>query len=336
MFNFFIKDQKRVVEISPSIVIFTIAAILGIYFIFFVHQILLLLFLAYILMVALNPGVTKLQKKFKIPRPLSIFLVYVLFISVVILVAGMIIPPLINQLYQLLKTIELPYFDNLINNFEFSVQELTEVVNQFGSSFAAVASFVTSTFSTLFMSFTLLVMSYYLLMERPSLHEKMYWFTNKRSNIKAAENFVDSLDHQLGGWVRGQIVLMSVIGIVTYIGLFILKVPFALPLAILAGFLEILPSLGPTVAAMPAILLATIAGGPVLGVITLVFYIVLQQVENSFLVPQIMSRNAHVSPLPSILSVLIGFKMFGVMGALLAIPIYIVIRTIYSTWFKKH
>lgn len=336
MFSLLNNKQKHGVEVSPSIVIFTVFFLLGLYFIFYIHQIILLIFLAYLLMVALNPAVNKIQKKIKLPRPVSIFLVYVLLIISIVLITGLIIPPLVTQLQQMLKTIELPALQEQISSFQFSFSEIGEILSQLGNSFNLLVTVITSTFTSIFTFLTLMVISFYLLMERPRLHRKIHWLTNKKEHMDSAKKFLDSLDHQLGGWVRGQIILMSAVGVITFIGLLLFSIPYSLPLALIAGILEIIPNLGPTIAAVPAIALAIAFHGWGMGGVILLLYIVIQQVENNFLVPQIMSKNAHVSPLPAIISMLIGFKIFGIAGALLSIPMYIIFRTIWITWFKKH
>ena len=127
---------------------------------------------------------------------------------------------------------------------------------------------------------------------------------------------------------------MLTIGIVTFIGLTVLRIPYALPLALAAGLLEILPNLGPTLAAIPAIAIAYISFGPVSALLALIFYVIVQQLENNLLVPKIMAANAHVNPLVAIVTILIGVEIGGVVGAFLAIPIYIVIRLIYSTFLS--
>ena len=127
---------------------------------------------------------------------------------------------------------------------------------------------------------------------------------------------------------------MLSIAVLTYIGLTIIGVPYALPLAILAGLLEILPNIGPTIAAIPAIAIGYITGGPVIAGVVLLLSIVVQQLENSVLVPKIMRENANVNPLISIVAILTGFQLAGVMGALLAIPSYITIRAVYSVFFR--
>jgi predicted PurR-regulated permease PerM len=326
----FLLKNKHSVSISPSIVIFTVIFLFSLYFLVQIQGILVALFLSFIVMTALRPAVDKLNLRFKLPRALSIGIVYVLVISIIFGLFALIVPPLLTEAYSLLRSFDIPFFKQEIQNLSLTVQEVSALLNQFGDGAGMVFSLISATFSGLFAFFTMIVMSFYLMLDRPNLYKKVNWFSREAKYLKKAEKFIDSVEHQLGGWIRGQIILMVTIGVATFVGLSLLGVPFALPLAILAGFLEILPNLGPTLAAVPAVILAFVAGGPMMGGVVLVFYIVIQQFENNLLVPKIMQKSADVNPLMAILVILMGFKLGGVIGALLSIPIYIVLRSVYA------
>jgi len=333
MVNLF--KNKQTIALSPSIVVFTVAFLLGLYFLFFIRTILIILFLSFIIVVALNPAIAFLNRRFRMPRAIAGAVMYLLIISLLIAVIAVVVPPLTSQLYQLLRMINLPLVQEELNNFSFNVSEIGNLVDRVSGSFGVLLSIVTSTFSGVFTFFTLLVISFYLMLERPVLHRKIMWFTKDQAQVLAFKNFLDSLEHQLGGWVRGQLILMLVIGVTTFIGLSLLGVPYALPLALIAGLLEIIPNLGPTLASIPAIILAYIYGGPVIFVMTVILYIVIQQLENNFIVPKIMKDSVDVNPLVSIVTILIGLQVAGVVGALLAVPTYIVIRTLYGLWYQR-
>lgn len=328
------KTDHSYITINPIILWQILALVLSLYFISRIAPILVLLFLAFIVMVGLNPAVNKIQTKLKLPRLFSIVLVYIFFVSAVVGAGSLIIPPLVSQAIQLLKLIDLPIIQEHLSELRLSVTEVGDLINKFGGPANFVVSAITSTFSSLFTFFTLLVMSFYLILDRPVLHRKVVWFTKKEKYVTLAKDFLDSVERQLGGWVRGEAILMTVIGAMTYIGLSLLGVPYALPLAIFAGFLEILPSLGPTIAAIPAIAIAVLEKDPWMGVAVLILYIVVQQLENNFIVPKVMKDNADVNPLIAMISILIGFKLSGVTGGLLAVPTYILLRTIFGTWKK--
>ena len=327
--------NENSISISPSIVIFTTFFLLFLYFLFQISSILVLFFLGFIIMVALNPFVHKLEVKLRFPRVLAIVVTYILVFLGIAGLLGLVIPPLARELYQFVRTFNLPWLQEEMVNFSFNLTELSSLMGQLGNSVNTIYSVVVSTFSSIFTFTTVLVISLFLMLDRKRLHYRIAWFTKNKQHLQTAREFIDSLEHQLGGWVRGQLILMLVIGLIIYAGLSLLSVPYAAPLALLAAFLEILPNLGPTISAIPSIIIAMITGGPVMGVVVLVFYILVQQLENNLLVPKVMSDNVDVSPLISIMSILIGLEIAGVIGALLAIPVYIVVRSIYSTWFKN-
>jgi predicted PurR-regulated permease PerM len=330
--------SKHSVSISPWSIILTIGFLLGLYFLYYIHSIVILLFLAFIIMVALNPAVSTLQRKLRLPRALSAFLVYLITISGLVSLLVLIIPPLTQELYQLLRNLDLPPYLQLqqeLANFKFTVAEVSALADRVGTSVNLIFSIITSTFSGIFTFFTLIVMSFYLMLDRPFLYKKVGWFSRESRHLEMARSFIDSLESQLGSWVRGQIVLMFIIGLVTFIGLSLLGIPYALPLAILAGLLEILPNLGPTIAAVPAIILAYLGLGPVMAGVTAIFYVLVQQLENNIIVPKIMRDNADVNPLVAIVTILVGLKVGGVVGALLAVPAYILVRSIYSLWYQS-
>ncbi|HCC84263.1 MAG TPA: hypothetical protein DEP87_01120 [Candidatus Pacebacteria bacterium] len=331
----FAKPKTEFKTTINPIILFQIAAfVLGLFFLYQIKSILVLIFLAFVVMVALNPSVNKLQQKTKLPRLLSILVVYVFFVIAVVGATGLLIPPLVTQFIQLLKLIDAPFIQNHLVELKLSVGDLGNLVNQFGQPANFIFSALTSTVSTLFTFFTLLVLSFYLILEREGLHRKIVWLTKKEAHIQLAKEFLNSIEAQLGGWVRGELILMVIIGAMSFVGLTLLGIPYAVPLAIFAGLLEALPSIGPTVSAVPAIAIAVLQVSPWHGAAVLVLYIIVQQLENNLLVPKVMQDNAHISPLASIISILIGFRLGGMMGGLLAVPIYIVIRTGITLWHK--
>jgi len=335
MFEIKKPNSELKISLNPSIVFYALGALLGIYFLYRITSIILMLFLAFIVMVALNPSVSKLHTKTKLPRLFSIIVVYIFFILAVIGTASLVLPPLISQMVQLLKLIDIPLIQEHLTEIKLSLGEVSSLLSQFSSPANFIITAVTSTVSSLFTFFTLLVLSFYLILERNYLYKKISWFSQKEIHLTTAREFLDSIELQLGGWVRGELILMTSIGLMTFIGLSLLGVPYALPLAILAGLLEILPSMGPTIAAIPAVAIAGLQMDTWHGVAVLILYIVIQQVENNFLVPKIMQENAHIDPLAAILSILIGFQMLGIIGGLLAVPAYIVLRTGVSAWKKS-
>lgn len=299
----------------------------------------LLVFMSLILASAIMP-IVRWGKRYRLPAPLTIGLVYVLLIFVIAVMFAVIVPPLVKETLSLLaKTstslgiaeISLNGFGTLeVSDLAGSLQQYSTFLGQISGSLGLVLELVTSTFSALLVSVSLLVMTFYLLLSMDDAALAFAWMLpgDKEGQIAKAKRISRAVQHQLGSWVRGQLTLMLVVGASTYIGLLILGIPYALPLAILAGLLEILPNLGPTLAAIPAIAVAFFLVNPVAGMLTLIFTILVQQLENSLFVPQIMKGAVDVRPLTTLILILVGFKLMGVAGALLIVPFYVMIRSI--------
>jgi predicted PurR-regulated permease PerM len=333
MLNLF-NRKKEVIAISPSIIVFTTLFFLSLFFLYRIREIIISLLLGFIFMVALNPAVNKIQKKIK-SRALSIVIVYLLVILFILSLAAILIPPLAVQLTQLVKSIQLPYFQEEIANLRFTVQELNQLASNYSGSINTLLSILNTTFRSVFTFITLLVISFYLIIDEPNLYKKIGWFTSNRHHFEIAKEFQLEIEDHLGGWIRGQFIIMLLVGFFTYLGLEIIGVPYALPLGLLAFLLEILPNLGPTLAAVPGIAIAWIHGDYISALVVLMFYIVVQQVESHLITPRTMKANADVNPLISILSILSGFILGGVIGGLLGIPTYIIFRTSYS-YYRKY
>ena len=132
----------------------------------------------------------------------------------------------------------------------------------------------------------------------------------------------------MGNWMRGQLALSFFIGVISWIFLTLIGVPYALPLAFFAGFLEILPTIGPIIASVPAIIVA-LTISPTLAIAVAIGYIVIQAIENNLLVPKIMQAAVGLNPVVIIIAILVGGNLLGVWGALLSIPFLTILTIIF-------
>lgn len=309
------------IEISYRTIVFTVIFLLSLWFLYTIRAVLLALFVAIILMSALNPLISYLEKK-RIPRGLASIVLLVLLLLTISGIIASIVPALVDQTRSLVTQIP-PIIERLgIPSIDQRV-----ISDQLGSIPGNVAKILITTFSNLISVLTLLVVTYYLLAERANLHRYLIIFFGNQEVEKKAEEFVDKLEHQIGGWLRGELSLMFIIGIMTYVGLRLLNINYALPLAIIAGLLEIIPNIGPTVAMIPAVLIA-ISTSPVIALATVALYFLIQQFENNIIVPKVMQKAVGVKPLITIVALMIGLKIAGVLGAILAVPTYVVLRIV--------
>lgn len=324
--------MPRKVEISHRTIIFTVFFLIGLWLLYQIQQIILAFFVAVILMSALNPLVDKMERKY-FPRILAILLLYVLILGVFGLMVASVVPPLVEQTSILINRIpiyvqqfEVPGIDP--NLFVSQIPKLAEIP-------ANILKFSLGFFSNLVAVLAILIITFYLLLERKNLkHHLLILFGEDQE--KKAEAFINKAEKQLGSWVRGEIILMTIIGVMTYIGLRFLGIEFALPLALLAGILEIVPNIGPVLAAIPAIIAGLAISSPI-GLAVAALYFLVQQLENSLIVPKVMEKAVGVNPLVTILSLAIGFKLGGAVGAIFAVPIILLIQVVASEVFiSKH
>ncbi len=198
---------------------------------------------------------------------------------------------------------------------------------------ANLFKFIAGIFSNVLDLLALGLITFYLLLERKSLdHYLTVLFGEEKE--KDIEKVIDKIEYRLGGWVRGELLLMLIVGVMSYIGFRIIGLEFALPLAILSFLLEVIPNVGPTVAALPAVLLA-LTLSPYHALATAGWCILVQQLENAIFVPRVMRKAAGVNPLVSILALAVGFKLGGIGGAILAIPSFIAIEVIAGEVFSS-
>lgn len=320
------KSTKPVVktEITHKTIIFTVFFLLSLLFLFQIRSIILFLFIAIIFMSALSPLVDRLEK-YRIPRGVSIISLYAIIWAIISFSLASLAPLLVEQSSRFI--VSLPNYINLLTQGRF---DLSILQPQLASLPQNIFKIVVGAFNNVVNLFTMMVVVFYLIMERKNLHKYLLFMFGETSRESKAEVFVTRLEKKLGGWVRGQLTLMLFVGVLTYFGLLFIGVDYSVPLAFLAGLLEIMPNIGPTLAAVPAILVAW-GTSPVLALATMALYFVIQQVENNFLVPKVMSKAVGLSPLVVIIALLIGLKLAGVAGAILAIPAVLLLGLIVET-----
>lgn len=318
------------IEISHRTIIFTVFFLIGIWFLYQIRLVILALFVSVILMSAFNPIVDRLEK-LKISRWLAIVLVYVLMLGGLIGLLVAIIPPLVEQ-----TSVFINGLVTFLKDFKFwgiETDVLASQIAQLSTIPANLFKFIISLFSNVIAVFAFFVITFYLLLERQNLNRYLLVLFGD-GDEERAKTFIDKVEKRLGGWVRAEITLMTIVGLMTYVGLSLLGIEFALPLAILAGLLEIVPNLGPFISAVPAVIVG-LGVSSWMGAAVAALYLLVQQIENSVIVPNVMRRAAGINPLVTILSLAVGFKIAGVAGAVLAIPAFLVIQVIATEFFSS-
>lgn len=321
----------RKVEISHKTIIFTVFFLASIGFLYYISDIVLQLFGAFLLVSILNPLVLKFSK-YKIPKTLSIVVSYFLIFGFLALAIGSIVPPLVEETTNLANNLP-QYFQNVEFSKYISDDAMKQVVSQLGSLPGQVIKALFSVFSNVLSILTVAIFAFYLLLVRDRLDSSLEFLVGKE-NAKKYSSLINILEIKLGGWARGQFLLMFVIGLMTYIGLVFLGIPYALPLAMLAGIFEIVPYIGPIIAAIPAIILG-FSTSPFLGLATVGLAVLIQQLENYILVPKIMEKSTGVSPIIILVSLAVGYRLAGITGMIFSIPVVLIIQTLLQSSYNK-
>ena len=328
MVQFVMKPQK--VEISYRTIVFSVLFLLSLVVIWQLRSLILLVFLCYIFMEGLNPAVTWLQK-FKIPRFIAILLIYFIIAAALIFSFAGIIPALVEQSTNLIRN--LPDLVQNINLWGLDPTDFSSQLKIIEKLPGNIASTAVSVFSNVISVFVFFVITFYLLLERKNFDDYLIEMFGQKSH--RAVEVVNRLEKRLGHWVSAELMLMLIIGILSYIGYLIIGINYALPLAIIAGFLEMVPNIGPTIASILAGLFG-LTISPLVGVLAITWGIIVQQLENNFIVPKIMKETIGINPLITILLIASGAKLGGIIGAVIAVPLFLTFETIYLTLSQKN
>lgn len=313
------------IEISHRTIIFTLVLVAVIWLVLQIRDILFLLFISFILMSALRPLVDGLER-IRLPRVISILLLYgLVFGGFGVIIASM-IPSLSVQSAKLFT--QLPDF--LARVFPYVSSDVRSLIAQVAPVGENLVRVTVGVFSNLLAVLTVMTFTFYFLLERRNLQEFLVALVGEDTGTRVFILLIQ-IEKRLGAWVLGQLFLMLFIGLLVYGGLFFLRVEYALPLAILAGLLEIVPTIGPTVSAVPAVLVA-FGSSPILALSVVALYIIVQQIENNLLVPIVMKRSVGLPPILTILALMIGGRFGGVTGAVLAVPVLVAIQEVISSF----
>lgn len=321
-------NNNFTIDITPrSIALFTLIP-LGLFLLWTVRDILFSLLIGFILMSALRPGVHYLMKK-NFTRPFAVFIVYIAFVLVFLLLISLIIPPIIIETSSLIRS-----FPLILENISPQLSTYLDVRNISGilpNVTNNIFSIITGVFSNaLFVVTTLFFGLYFLLEER--LLEDVACRYCPDDQIEKITNILRKSEERMASWFWGEITLMTVVGLMTFIGLNILGIKYALPLAVLAGLLEIVPNIGPTISAIPAVIIG-LSTSYFSGFSVMALYLIIQQLENSLIVPYIMKRAVGLNPILTLIALLVGGRIGGVLGVLLSIPLVLFIETILAEVF---
>jgi predicted PurR-regulated permease PerM len=316
-------SERLEISIPTLTILKIVGIILGILLLWAIRDILVLMFIVLILVTAMSPVVAGWSKR--MARPLAIALLYGIIVAIITLALVLIIPPLIVQIREL--ALNLPSYvqqflpagsvRDVVALSQTTLANLSNQLANFGDSiFRTTSAFLAGIFTI----FTIFVLTFYLLIEERQDERVLLSIIPDKERRERLLFVARKVGDKMGAWVRGQLLLMLTVGLLNLIGLLILGVPYALTLGIWSGLTEIIPYVGPIIGAIPAVILA-FGESPLKGMLVILLFAVVQQLEAQVLVPKIMQRAVGLSPAVIILAILIGAKLMGLLGVILAVPL---------------
>jgi len=321
-------DKNIIISTRTILIVLTVVLVL--WLMVQISNILLAIFVSLILTLGLNPLVDWLTQQ-KLSRTLAVTLTYIFFLGLVVGLFALALPPMVSQVQKLVERLPLYVSSISLPGLELvSEQFLNTLVTEISKGTGDVLKVTLTIFSNAFSIVTVLVLTFYFLLDYPNL-KKMFLGLYNNGSEKRVGNLMGEIEEKIGGWLRGQAFLMLVIGLASFVGLTILRIDYALSLAVIACFLEIVPMIGPIVSFVPAAIVAS-AKSPLAVLLVALLYILIQQLESNFVVPKVMKKVIGFSPIVTLIAIMIGGKLFGVLGALLSLPTtlmgYLVIRSL--------
>ena len=333
--------QKQVIEISSGTIFRILLILAGAFFLYSIRDIVLALLASILLASAIEPLANRFEK-YNVPRGVTVIGTYVLMLAVLMLAVTLMIPPIAEQTTQLSHALpqltlslqdwvgQIPVESQqaVVSQVQSSLSQIGSALGNFGANiFQQTANLFTAIISLLFV----LMSAFYIVVERNAL-VKFFGYIVPREHLRYVSHTVERSQEKIGKWVLGQLMLAVSIWLVATIGLWVLGVKYALALGLLAGLFEIVPVIGPILAAIPAVIVG-LSQSLFLGLGVLVFYIVMQQVENNVLVPNIMKKVTGLPPLVILIAVLLGARIAGIPGVILAVPFATIIGIFLSDFF---
>ncbi|TVY01935.1 AI-2E family transporter [Cohnella terricola] len=303
----------------------------------------------------LNPLVDYMESR-NVKRVYSIVALYLLIITILTLIFMKVIPLLSEQITSLI--VQFPVysqdaqtkFEELVGNEYFNqVQDLlgidtSKLVDDFSSRASALLSnawsgiggIVGRITETVLAIITVPFILFYLLKDRKKLTPFVLGFVPTKLRDRSFRVMME-MNHQISSYIRGQIVISCCIGVLLYIGYLIIGLDYSLVLAVIAACTSIVPYLGPAIAITPALIVAMMTS-PVMLVKMIIIWTIVQLIEGKFISPQIMGKTMRVHPITIIFVIITAGNLFGLIGIILAVPGYAILKVITThlfRWFKQ-
>lgn len=322
--------SKMEITVSTGTILKIVGVLFILWFVYFVRDIIALFFVALILSSIIDPLADWFENR-RVPRAVAVLIVYVIIFSILGLVVGVLIPPLVKEIRdlasnfsavwsRLVEGAELLRDYSAQNGFSQNVQQgLSSVQSALGRAVGSVFTTIINIFGGLVSFVLILVLTFYMVIQEGAL-KRMFKALVPPSYQGFTFSTFGKIQRKITAWIKGQLILSLIIGVMVYVGLSIVGVNYALVLGIFAALMEFVPYAGPFLGGVVAVFFA-LSQSTAKAFLVVILFIIIQQLENNILVPKVMQRAVGLNPIISILALVIGAKTAGIAGAIFAIPV---------------
>lgn len=322
-------NERVSISITTGTIVRTIAIVAALWVLWAIQDIVLYVFIALLVAGLLYPW-ARWAKAHTIPRGLAVVVAYILLLGVFAFVLALLVPAVLSEVKNLASTQGgvWQWFHQAAGSTQSflskygiggSLQELFQGWGQIQFTATKLFDVLIQIFGGIAGFLTVLVLSFYVIVEENAVRN-LFRHAIPKEYQDMVGHVVWQVIEKLGGWMRGQIVLGLIIGILYFIGLSIIGVPYALLLALFGGLTEFIPYIGPFISGIPVVIFA-FTDSPWRALAAAILIVIIQQLENNVIVPKVMQKAVGINPVLSIVAFLIGAERFGVVGAIVAIPV---------------
>jgi predicted PurR-regulated permease PerM len=336
-------SSRTAARLVLVVLLTTLAFLLGLWLLYQLQSIVVWSILALFAAVALSPTVNWLHGR-GVPRAVAILLSYLVVVIVVAAIAALVVPSLFQQATGLIRALHQAgglgaevdrYASPLgLGSFVTSLRpQLDALPGQLAGSIGSFTTVTASTLSTITAILSVAVLAFFFLHDGTRLIEASVRLLPDAHQPRA-RRLIEGSEGAISGYIRGNLAISAIAGVSALAGMLVLGIPYALPLAVLLAVLDLVPMVGATLGAIPVVL-AALAISPVKALIMLVYIIVYQQIESNVLNPLIYGRSDQLPALTVFLAFLAGSLLWGILGALIAIPVANIIRIVIREWLAS-
>jgi predicted PurR-regulated permease PerM len=332
------------VEVGTKIFFRVLLVALGLWFLYLIRDVVFVIFLSVLASAALAPAVSRLRAR-GLSRTISVVVVYSLLFSGAVAAVSFLIPVFFEEVRAFASHLPL-YVERLNSTLAILAEYLrpfgitvdranlaADLSQGMGEGFTGVFSTTVGFFSSMISVLGFFFLSLYLSLEEKGIEKFFLLLTPERYHAHAL-SLASRIQGKVSQWLFGQMLLILIAFAMYYVGLLVLGVPYALAVAFFGGLMEIIPYIGPVLAAVPAIIVGFLVS-PTLGMLSFLFYVIAHQIEAHIVAPQVMKRSADLSPVVLIVAILIGAKLGGVLGILIAVPGVMILSVFVEDFLEK-